>query len=82
MYLQPDSEELNGKVLGYLMGYLAILTGHRSVVFCNLTNKHIDEAEDFDNGNKYRILVSVFPTVYYLRPQFTSKFCQDTLQVE
>ena len=67
---------------GYLLAYLAILTGHRSVVLCNITTTHIDNVEEWDEVRKYRLLVSAFPTVYYSRPQFTSKLCVDTLQVE
>lgn len=46
-------------LMGYAMGYLAILTGHRPVVFTKMTRQHVLAAETWAGGKKFRILVSI-----------------------
>lgn len=42
---------------GYISGYLAILTGHRPIVFCNMTKSDLIEAEN-DQLNRTVVWVS------------------------
>lgn len=46
------------QLMGYLMGYISILTGHRSVVLVNMSSEQVQHAESWSNGTKFRILVS------------------------
>lgn len=43
---------------GYVSGYLAVLTGHRPIVFCNMTKADLREAEK-DQDNRTVVWVSV-----------------------
>lgn len=43
---------------GYLMGYLCIISGHRSVVLTSLTKEHVANADQWNNGTRFQVLVS------------------------
>lgn len=53
----PEQNE-HSKLTGYIMAYLAILTGHRSIVLTNMTRENVAQCEAWDNGKKFQILVS------------------------
>lgn len=44
--------------IGYLMGYLCIISGHRSVVLTSMTKEHVANADQWDNGTRFQVLVS------------------------
>ena len=44
--------------MGYILGYLCILTGHRSIVFTNLTNENVINCESWNHGKRFLVLVS------------------------
>lgn len=46
------------KLMGYIMGYLSILTGHRAVVLTNVTKENVKSAEVWHGGKRFQILVS------------------------
>ncbi|XP_041667506.1 uncharacterized protein LOC121525531 isoform X2 [Cheilinus undulatus] len=48
---------------GYILCYLAILTGHRSVVFINMTKENVSNSESWDHGTKFQVLVDEHKTV-------------------
>lgn len=45
---------------GYIMGYLIMLTGHRSVVLTNMTREHVRSHDSWKNGARFQILVSIY----------------------
>lgn len=47
------------ELMGYAMGYLSILTGHRPVVFTNMTRQQVLAADTWAGGKKFQILVSI-----------------------
>ncbi|KAI3364703.1 hypothetical protein L3Q82_011491, partial [Scortum barcoo] len=51
------------QLMGYLMGYLSILTGHRAIVFTNMTRNQVNFADCWGGGKKYRILVDEHKTM-------------------
>ncbi|XP_077352168.1 uncharacterized protein LOC144001582 [Festucalex cinctus] len=44
-------------VQGYLMGYLALLTGHRSVVLQNLCTQDVMKCQGWHRGQRYMLLI-------------------------
>lgn len=51
---------------GYIMAYLAILSGHRSVVLTNMTRENGQKHQAWSDGNKVQILVSFLKMVYFI----------------
>ena len=51
---------VHGMLMGYIMGYLAILTGHRAVVFINMTKENVINCERWKKDSRYNILVCIF----------------------
>ncbi|KAE8277833.1 hypothetical protein D5F01_LYC24132 [Larimichthys crocea] len=51
------------ELMGYLMGYLCILTGHRAIVLTNMTRDQVTSADCWAGGKKYRILVGDHKTM-------------------
>ncbi|KAM3619424.1 uncharacterized protein V6R79_007896 [Siganus canaliculatus] len=47
----------------HLMGYLTILTGHRSIVLVNMSCENVFQADSWSGGRKCRILVDDHKTV-------------------
>ncbi|KAM3584920.1 uncharacterized protein V6R79_002563 [Siganus canaliculatus] len=58
-----DGGQEHCHLMGYLMGYLTILTGHRSIVLVNMTCEHVFQADSWSGGRKCRILVDDHKTV-------------------
>nr|XP_046238930.1 uncharacterized protein LOC124055955 [Scatophagus argus] len=56
-------QDEHGKVMGYMMGYLAMLTGHRSVVFTHLTKENVTNFETWNHGKRFQVLVDDHKTV-------------------
>ncbi|MEQ2257733.1 hypothetical protein ILYODFUR_037805, partial [Ilyodon furcidens] len=59
----PNVKSPHNKLMGYIMGYLAILTGHRSVVLTNMTKDMVSSADSWKNDTRFRILVDEHKTV-------------------
>ncbi|XP_078019778.1 uncharacterized protein LOC144459464 [Epinephelus lanceolatus] len=53
----------HSKLIGYIMGYLSMLTGHRSIVLTNMTKEHVMNFETWDHGKKFHVLVDDHKTV-------------------
>ncbi|XP_049456923.1 uncharacterized protein LOC125903812, partial [Epinephelus fuscoguttatus] len=53
----------HSKLIGYIMGYLSMLTGHRSIVLTNMTKEHVMNFETWDHGKKFQVLVDDHKTV-------------------
>ncbi|XP_035033823.2 uncharacterized protein LOC118121794 [Hippoglossus stenolepis] len=51
------------KVTGYIMGYLSILTGHRSVVLTNMTKQNVLDCQVWSDGNRFQVMVDDNKTV-------------------
>ena len=47
-------------LMGYIMGYLAMLTGHRSVVLTNMTKEHVTNFETWNHVKRFQVLVSIY----------------------
>ena len=45
-------------LMGYLMGYLCIISGHRSVVLTSMLKEHVANADVWMDGSRYQVLVS------------------------
>ncbi|KAM3619972.1 uncharacterized protein V6R79_016567 [Siganus canaliculatus] len=58
-----DGGQEHCHLMGYLMGYLTILTGHRSIVLVNMSCENVFQADSWSGGRKYRILVDDHKTV-------------------
>lgn len=43
-------------LMGYLMGYLCIISGHRSVVLTSLTKEHVANADQWNDGRRFQVL--------------------------
>ncbi|KAM8749867.1 uncharacterized protein AB9X84_014519 [Acanthopagrus schlegelii] len=50
-------------LMGYLMGYLCIISGHRSVVLTNMTKEHVANADQWNNGTRFQVLVDEHKSV-------------------
>ncbi|XP_042361649.1 uncharacterized protein LOC121957188 isoform X3 [Plectropomus leopardus] len=60
---QTHEKEQHSKLMGYIMGYLAMLTGHRSVVLTNMTKEAVVKFESWNHGERFHILVDEHETV-------------------
>lgn len=58
--IDKDGFEKNehSTLMGYLMGYLCIISGHRSVVLTSMTKEHVANADQWNNGTRFQVLVS------------------------
>uniref|UniRef100_A0AAV2M9Q2 Uncharacterized protein n=1 Tax=Knipowitschia caucasica TaxID=637954 RepID=A0AAV2M9Q2_KNICA len=54
---RKDPDELHGLGMGYILGYLAIVTGHRAVVFHHVTKESVQEADSWKSGTRFQVLV-------------------------
>ncbi|CAL9698721.1 unnamed protein product [Knipowitschia caucasica] len=43
--------------MSFILCYMAILTGHRSVVFTNLTKESVANADSWNSGTRFQVLV-------------------------
>ncbi|XP_027140793.1 uncharacterized protein LOC104938579 [Larimichthys crocea] len=43
-------------LMGYLMGYLCVISGHRSVVLTSMTKEHVANADQWNDGTRFQIL--------------------------
>lgn len=59
LFLEGGQLNDHCKVMGYIMGYLAMLTGHRSIVFTNLTKENVVNFEMWNHGKRFQVLVSI-----------------------
>ncbi|KAM7401468.1 hypothetical protein PAMA_005597 [Pampus argenteus] len=50
-------------LMGYLMGYLCVISGHRSVVLTNMTKEHVANADQWNNGTRFQVLVDEHKSV-------------------
>lgn len=53
---QGDEHSL---VSGYILGYLCILTGHRSIAMTNMTKESVAGCVSWNRGKLYQVLVSI-----------------------
>lgn len=44
--------------MGYIMGYLCILTGHKSIVLTNMTKENVVNFDCWNHGERFQVLVS------------------------
>lgn len=71
--LDNSGTQNNGQLMGYIMGYLYILTGHQSIVFTNMTKENVINCESWNDGKRFLVLVSTlycFGGVIYHRLDF------------
>uniref|UniRef100_A0AAV2MG99 Uncharacterized protein n=1 Tax=Knipowitschia caucasica TaxID=637954 RepID=A0AAV2MG99_KNICA len=54
---RKDPDELHGLGMGYILCYLAIVTGHRAVVFHHVTKESVQEADSWKSGTRFQVLV-------------------------
>lgn len=52
------AQNQHAKLMGYMMGYLCIISGHRSVVLTNMLWEHVVNADRWMEGKRFQILVS------------------------
>ncbi|KAE8295950.1 hypothetical protein D5F01_LYC04696 [Larimichthys crocea] len=50
-------------LMGYLMGYLCVISGHRSVVLTSMTKEHVANADQWNDGTRFQILVDEHKSV-------------------
>ncbi|KAI3367082.1 hypothetical protein L3Q82_008117 [Scortum barcoo] len=50
-------------LMGYIMGYLCIISGHRAVVLTNMLVDHVSAADSWRGGRRFQILVDEHKTV-------------------
>ncbi|XP_071319573.1 uncharacterized protein [Trachinotus anak] len=50
-------------LMGYLMGYLCIISGHRSVVLTSMLKEHVANADQWNNGTRFQVLVDEHKSV-------------------
>uniref|UniRef100_A0AAV2JRN4 Uncharacterized protein n=1 Tax=Knipowitschia caucasica TaxID=637954 RepID=A0AAV2JRN4_KNICA len=89
---RKDPDELHGLGMGYILGYLAIVTGHRAVVFHHTTKESVQEADSWKSGTRFQVLVDDHKTTKtfgqaslilerheynWLRVLATGEFCTD-----
>ncbi|KAE8283666.1 hypothetical protein D5F01_LYC19069 [Larimichthys crocea] len=51
-------------LMGYLMGYLCVISGHRSVVLTSMTKEHVANADQWNNGTRFQVLPKLRSRVY------------------
>lgn len=49
--------------MGYIIGYLCILTGHRSIVFTNMTKENVVNCDIWNHGKRFLVLEDDHKTV-------------------
>ncbi|XP_041828812.1 uncharacterized protein LOC121631806 [Melanotaenia boesemani] len=49
-------------LMGYAMGYLSVLTGHRSSIFTSMRVQHVFNADSWEEGQKWQILIEEHKT--------------------
>ncbi|KAM3585381.1 uncharacterized protein V6R79_016410 [Siganus canaliculatus] len=76
-----DGGQEHCHLMGYLMGYLTILTGHRSIVLVNMTCEHVFQADSWSGGRKCRILAKTHLTEKE-RKQVAQAMCHDPATAE
>ncbi|TKS64996.1 hypothetical protein D9C73_027526 [Collichthys lucidus] len=69
------------ELMGYLMGYLCILTGHRAIVLTNMTRDQVTSADCWAGGKKYRILAKNHLTEKE-RKEVANAMCHDPSTAE
>ncbi|XP_038550742.1 uncharacterized protein LOC119884412 [Micropterus salmoides] len=47
----------HSKLMGYIMGYLCTLTGHRSVVLTNMTKENVVNFVCWNHGKRFQVLI-------------------------
>ncbi|KAA8577873.1 hypothetical protein FQN60_007899, partial [Etheostoma spectabile] len=52
-----EQVEEHVKFLGYIMGYMSMLTGHRSVVLTNMKKEHVRNSAKWNQGRRFQVLV-------------------------
>ncbi|KAI3360671.1 hypothetical protein L3Q82_002538 [Scortum barcoo] len=58
-----NTQNEHAKLMGYIMGYLSIISGHRSVVLTNMLVEHVFAADSWRDGRRFQILVDEHKTV-------------------
>ncbi|XP_038550420.1 uncharacterized protein LOC119891063, partial [Micropterus salmoides] len=58
-----NQENEHSKLMGYIMGYLCILTGHRSVVLTNMTKENVVNFVCWNHGKRFQVLVDDHKTM-------------------
>ncbi|XP_045921449.1 uncharacterized protein LOC123980901 isoform X1 [Micropterus dolomieu] len=58
-----NQENEHSKLMGYIMGYLRILTGHRSVVLTNMTKENVVNFDCWNHGEIFQVLVDDHKTM-------------------
>ncbi|KAI3366574.1 hypothetical protein L3Q82_009183 [Scortum barcoo] len=53
----------HAKLIGYIMGYLCVISGHRAVVLTNMLVDHVFAADSWRDGRRFQILVDEHKTV-------------------
>ncbi|KAM3619670.1 uncharacterized protein V6R79_011633 [Siganus canaliculatus] len=76
-----DGGQEHCHLMGYLMGYLTILTGHRSIVLVNMSCENVFQADSWSGGRKYRILAKTHLSEKE-RKQVAQAMCHDPLTAE
>uniref|UniRef100_A0AAV2JPX7 Uncharacterized protein n=1 Tax=Knipowitschia caucasica TaxID=637954 RepID=A0AAV2JPX7_KNICA len=56
---REDPDEVHGLGMGYILAYLAIVTGHRAVVFHHTTKESVHNADSWKSGTRFQVLVPV-----------------------
>uniref|UniRef100_A0AAV2L2K2 Uncharacterized protein n=1 Tax=Knipowitschia caucasica TaxID=637954 RepID=A0AAV2L2K2_KNICA len=77
---REDPEEVHGLGMGYILCYLAILTGHRAVVFTNTTKESVENADSWKSGTRFQVLASILldrQEFDWLRLLATGSFCKE-----
>uniref|UniRef100_A0AAV2M2N7 Uncharacterized protein n=1 Tax=Knipowitschia caucasica TaxID=637954 RepID=A0AAV2M2N7_KNICA len=89
---REDPDEVHGLGMGYILGYLAIVTGHRAVVFHHTTKESVHNADSWKSGTRFQVLVDDHKTTKtfgqasilldrqeynWLRLLATGAFCQE-----
>ncbi|KAM7386012.1 hypothetical protein PAMA_008908 [Pampus argenteus] len=49
-------KDQHSTLMGYLMAYLCVISGHRSVVLTNMTKEHVANADQWNNGTRFQVL--------------------------
>uniref|UniRef100_A0AAV2JPQ8 C2H2-type domain-containing protein n=1 Tax=Knipowitschia caucasica TaxID=637954 RepID=A0AAV2JPQ8_KNICA len=54
---REDPDEVHGLGMGYMLAYLAIVTGHWAVVFHNTTKESVHNGDSWKSGTRFQVLV-------------------------
>lgn len=52
--------------MGYVMGYPCFISGHRSVVLTSIPKEHVANADQWNNGMTFQVLVSSHSSFHVL----------------